>query len=212
MSMNKKALILDLDNTLYPVPSIGEELFRPFFEVLRQREDFEGELEEIKQDMMRIPFQKVAEKYRFSEQLRQKGNEILQDLTYDKRITPFEDYTELRKLPQQKFLVTTGYANLQQSKVEQLGIKGDFMEIHIVDPSTTNQTKKDVFESILRRYQYDVSEVLVVGDDPESELRAGSDLGLSTVLYAKDHAAHAGITPRISHFGQLHQLLEQSKV
>jgi FMN phosphatase YigB (HAD superfamily) len=26
--MNKKAIILDLDNTIYPVSSIGEELFR----------------------------------------------------------------------------------------------------------------------------------------------------------------------------------------
>ncbi|WP_266205594.1 HAD family hydrolase [Pontibacter kalidii] len=205
--MTIKALIIDLDNTIFPVPSIGEELFRPFFHVLEESGEFKGDLKDIKQDMMRIPFQKVAQKYKFSEQLKQQGDKLLQTLKYEKPIPPFEDYAELRALPQQKFLVTTGYTNMQQSKVEKLGIKDDFEEVHIVDPSKSDLTKKDIFQSIVERYKYDTSEVLVVGDDPESELKAGRELGLGTVLYAKDSAAHSNVSPRITHFGQLKEFL-----
>ncbi|PTX20203.1 putative hydrolase of the HAD superfamily [Pontibacter mucosus] len=205
--MSVKALILDLDNTIYPVPSIGEELFKPVFDVLQQSSDYEGELEDIKQDMMRIPFQKVAAKYKFSKELKEEGDSILQNLAYEKEFPPFEDYAHLRELPHQKFLVTTGYTKMQQSKVDQLGLEKDFAEIHIVDPSKTKQTKKDVFESILERYTLDTSEVWVVGDDPESEIKAGKELGLTTVLYSKNgnHSTHA--THAISHFSELGELL-----
>ncbi|OKL41514.1 HAD family hydrolase [Pontibacter flavimaris] len=202
-----KALIIDLDNTIYPVPSIGEELFKPFFDVLEESGEYEGDLDAVEQDMMRIPFQKVAKKYKFSEQLKQQGDEILRNLKYEKDIPPFEDYKELQALPQQKFLVTTGYTNMQESKVEKLNLRNDFAEVHIVDPSKSDLTKKDVFRSIVERYKYAASEVLVIGDDPESELKAGRELGLGTVLYAKDDTAHGNISPRITHFGQLKEFL-----
>lgn len=205
--MSVKALILDLDNTIYPVPSIGEELFKPVFDVLQNSSDYEGDLEDIKQDMMRIPFQKVAAKYKFSKSLEEKVDSVFRNLTYEKEFPPFEDYAHLRKMPHQKFLVTTGYTKMQQSKVDQLGLEKDFEEIHIVDPSKTKQTKKDVFKSILERYTLSTSEVWVVGDDPESEIKAGKELGLTTVLYSKNgnHTTHA--THAISHFKELGKLL-----
>jgi putative hydrolase of the HAD superfamily len=64
-----------------------------------------------------------------------------------------------------------------------MGIEKDFSEIHIIDPSASTQTKKDVFIDIMDRYGYTPSEVLVVGDDPDSELRAAHELGIDTVLY-----------------------------
>ena len=48
------------------------------------------------------------------------------------------------------------------------------------------QTKKDVFADIMRRHHYDKSEVLVVGDDPKSEIKAAQDLGIDVVLYDKE--------------------------
>jgi putative hydrolase of the HAD superfamily len=36
--MYKKAIIFDLDNTVYPVHSIGEELFAPLFALIMKME------------------------------------------------------------------------------------------------------------------------------------------------------------------------------
>ncbi len=50
--MNKKAIILDLDNTIYPVSSIGEELFKDLFRLIEEYEVFNGDMETIKKDIM----------------------------------------------------------------------------------------------------------------------------------------------------------------
>ncbi|TPE45913.1 HAD family hydrolase [Pontibacter mangrovi] len=205
--MNIQALILDLDNTIFPVPSIGDELFQPFFELLEQRQDYEGDLQEIRKDAMRIPYQKVAEKYKFSEALKDKGDSILQQLTYSKHIPAFEDYAVLKQLPFAKFLVTTGYTNMQQSKIDCLGIAPDFTELHVVDPTKTDKTKKGVFQSILERYKYKPTEVLVIGDDPHSELKAGRELGIRTVLYTKQNNSSSYASCTISSFEELKELL-----
>ncbi|AKD04706.1 HAD family hydrolase [Pontibacter korlensis] len=203
--MNKKALILDLDNTIYPVPSIGDELFKPLFDLITDCGEYKGEFEEIKKDMMRIPFQKVAKKYEFSEQLTEKGDQLLKDLTYDKEMSPFEDYATIRDISCKKFLVTTGYTKMQQSKVDRLGLEKDFDEVHIVDPSISGKTKKDIFKDILDRHGFDATDVLVVGDDPESEIKAGKELGIDTVLYTKNVTKTEGQS--ISDFSQLKEFL-----
>ena len=202
--MKKKAIILDLDNTVYPVSSIGNELFKPLFQLIEESGDYTGQPDEIKQDIMRKPFQKVAEEYEFSDKLTEDGVAILRELTYDKNMSPFEDYAAVKALPCQKFLVTTGFTKMQESKVQQLGIAEDFDEVHIVDPELTNQTKKDIFQDILERHRFDPSEVLVVGDDPDSEVQAAKELGIDAVLYDKiNFNPHMNHLTRITDFKQL---------
>ncbi|HEU0136071.1 MAG TPA: HAD family hydrolase, partial [Flavobacterium sp.] len=77
----KKAIILDLDNTIYPVSSIGEDLFKPVFELIGDS-GYRENLDEIKKKMMRTPFQKVANEYGFSDDVVRNGAEILKDLAY----------------------------------------------------------------------------------------------------------------------------------
>lgn len=183
--MKKKALILDLDNTLFPTSAIGEELFAPLFELLENDGSIAADLETIKQEMMRRPFQKLAPKYGFSRELTERGIAILNELQYRKPIALFEDYEVLKSYPVQKFLVTMGFKKMQESKVKHLEIKPDFAEIHIVDPQQTSQTKKDLFRDIISRYGFKPDEVLVIGDDPDSEIADARDLGLDAVLYDK---------------------------
>ena len=64
-----------------------------------------------------------------------------------------------------------------------LDLEKDFSEIHIVDPQLSTQTKKDVFAEILKRHHYSAAEVLVIGDDPESEIKAARELGIETFLF-----------------------------
>ncbi|WP_342648262.1 HAD family hydrolase [Mucilaginibacter sp. CSA2-8R] len=182
-----KALILDLDNTIFPTASITPELFEPLHKLLDEHKDEFGvdKLPEIKKLMAKKAWQKIADQFGFSEELTKKGADILRESTYDKPIEPFGDYDEVRSLSHDKFLVTMGFTKMQQSKVRMLNLESDFKDISINDPEKTEDTKKEIFEEILKKYHYQPKEVLVIGDDPESEIEAGKALGIPTVLYDK---------------------------
>jgi putative hydrolase of the HAD superfamily len=150
----------------------------------------------------------VAKDYHFSNDLTQKGMALLKELKYEGQIEPFTDYSFVRDLPLDKFLVTTGFLKLQQSKIAGLKVEQDFKEIHIVDPSTSNQTKKDVFANIIKRQGYAKEEVLVVGDDLNSELKAAQELGVDAVLYNKLQLDTGSLSlPVITSFKQLQELV-----
>jgi putative hydrolase of the HAD superfamily len=202
--MQLKALILDLDNTIYPVKAIGEELFRSLFDRIEVSGEFKGRFSEIKAMLMKQPFQKVAEDFSFSEQLKKDCLQILPGLSYDKEMEPFEDYNIVRTLPYKKFLVTTGFPKMQYSKVKQLNLEKDFEKIYVVDPSQSDLTKRHIFEKILKEYKYDPEEVLVIGDDLESEIKFAQELGIPTLLY--NHNGEQGniqAERMITSFGEL---------
>ena len=185
----KKALILDLDNTIYPVSAIADELFNKLFDAVDEfREMLDNPASKnIKYDFTQKPYQHVAEKYHFSAELTEKGLRHLQNLTYDKPIKPYDGYDEIKNLSIEKFLVTSGFAKLQQSKVAMLGIANDFKEIHIVDSQLSPLTKKDVFAAIMEKHNYRADDILVIGDDPHSEIKAAAELGIDTFLYDPDY-------------------------
>jgi putative hydrolase of the HAD superfamily len=186
--LKKKALIFDLDNTIYPVSSIADNLFAKLFAVL---DEYSGTINlgdndcvnKIKEEMTRRPFQYIADKYELDKDLNDKMVDTLRTMTYDMPIQPFENYHHLRKITLDKFLVTTGFVKLQMSKVVQLGIEQDFKEIMIVDPDVSNKTKKDVFADIMQKYNYQPADLLIIGDDPDSEIKAAMTLGIDTFLF-----------------------------
>lgn len=181
--MRIKTLILDLDNTIYPAPSIAHELFKDLFPLIEKSGAYRGDLEVIKSDIMRRPFQWIINEYRFSEELADQCLELLRNLSYNGPIEAFPDYAHVRKLPQQKFLVTTGFAKMQYQKIERLGLQDDFEEIVVIDPDVTSLTKKDVFQQLLRKHHLTPEQVVVVGDDPKSEIAAARELGIEAVVY-----------------------------
>ena len=202
-----KAILYDLDNTIYPVPSIGDRLFAPIYEWLRASSPYAERIEIIKDDLLRKPFQVVAQLHGFSPELTEKGIDYLSNCSIDGPIEPFDDYPEIRKLTGERFLITTGFLKLQQSKITCMGIGTDFKEVHIIDPMTTRKTKKDIFRSIADRYGYTAREMLVVGDDPDSEIRAAGELGIDSVLVDR-YLQHPDASPtyRVSGFVELTKL------
>lgn len=183
--MKKKAIIFDLDNTIFSVYSIGHTLFAPLFELLERDGTQVQHIDKIRDEVMRRPFQHIANDYQFSVELTKKSIELLQQLVYNAPIEPFEDFALVRQLSIDKYLVTTGFPNMQQSKVDRMGLQKDFREIHIVDPSTSNKTKKEVFADIVLRHHYAKEDVLVIGDDLHSEIKAAQELGIDVVWYDK---------------------------
>lgn len=185
--MTKKVLILDLDNTVFPVSAIGEELFGALFQMIRNNGEYQGDFDQIRQEIMRRPLLLIAIDFSFSEELTKECLALFEDMTYSKPIATFEDYLEIRKYLCKKYLVTTGFPKLQKSKIKQLGIENDFEEIFVVDPVNSNLTKKDVFLQIINKNSYPIEDVLVVGDDLNSEINAGQELGIESVLYDYRH-------------------------
>ena len=107
----------------------------------------------------------------------------LLNLTYETHINTVEGYPVLQEIPCKKFLVTTGFTKLQNSKIDRLNIRDYFEKIYIIDPSLTSLSKRDVFKKILVKYKFKIDEVLVVGDDLNSEIKAAQSLGIDSVLY-----------------------------
>src|ERR1700744_394645 len=212
----KRALILDLDNTIYPVSSISENLFAPLFETLDQHADLinandSERVNKIKDEMTRRPFQHIADEFNLDIGLKNRMVDILKNISYDLPMRPFEDYQHIRSIPLDKFLVTTGFSNLQWSKVKMLGIESDFKAIHIVDPEVNQQTKKDVFALIMSSYKYSPEDLLVIGDDPESEIKAAKALDIETVLYDPMHKHPDALsTYKINNFKNVLEILDRN--
>ena len=91
---------------------------------------------------MQKPFQTVAAQYSFSETLIEKCITHLKMITYNGNLSAFDGYKHVKKIRADKFLVTTGFTKLQQSKIKSLGIANDFKEIHIEILQTITQQKK----------------------------------------------------------------------
>lgn len=202
--MKANNLIIDLDNTIYSTYSIGEKLFKPIFDLIEKDKGFNSNIENIKKDIMRKPFQKVALEYNFSENLTKEGIEVLSSLDADLKMSVFEDYKYIKDLTCKKFLVTMGFLKMQEGKIKSLGISKDFDEIYIIDPQVSNKTKKDVFLYIIEKYKLHKGDLVIVGDDPNSEIKAGIDLGIQTFLYDKLNLnSHSTDLNRIENFKQL---------
>ncbi|GAA4920424.1 HAD family hydrolase [Mucilaginibacter defluvii] len=180
-----RALIYDLDNTIYPVESIADEVFAGLFKLIDNQAEgiSSSDIQTAKNELTRRPFQKVADEYGLSDDLKAQAAELLRNLTYNKPMQAFDDYRYVKTLAVDKFLVTTGFVKLQNSKVKMLGIVGDFKQIYVVDPESTEKTKRQMFTQILEKFNYKAEEVLIIGDDPESEIKEAKAVGIKTVLY-----------------------------
>ncbi len=198
----KKALFLDLDNTIYQVSSISDQLFKPLYNLIAE---FENEMDQVElknalYQISRRPFHYVADEYNFPKALKSRGIELLKNMSYEMPMRPYDGYDLIKTIPIHKFLVTTGFSKLQWSKVDMLGINDDFNEIHIVDLEISTKTKKDIFKDIMERFNYKIEDILVIGDDPESEIKAANELGLETFLYdPEDKHPDAQVTHKHPH-------------
>jgi FMN phosphatase YigB (HAD superfamily) len=80
------------------------------------------------------------------------------------------------------FVVSFGDPETQRAKVAALGLDREPSIDHVFYADTSHvMTKEAFFRSILRNAESDPRRVLVVGDRPSSEIRAGKALGMHTV-------------------------------
>lgn len=178
----KRALFFDLDDTIYPTKSVVDSMYKDLFELVKGRVDHKT-FESIRKDILTTPFHVIADRYALDQELKDEGLKMCLYMTYDGPMEPFEDYALTRTIKIDKFLITAGYVPLQESKIRQLGIQKDFKEIFIPDPYRSTLTKTEIFEQIMVKHNYRPADVLVIGDNPETELSSAKSLGIETYLY-----------------------------
>jgi putative hydrolase of the HAD superfamily len=195
-----KAIIFDLDSCLAAADEVGETLFAHAFQAIRSANvgHISDEcLNAALNDCWRFPFDFIAEKYGFSPVMRSAGFAAFSLTEVTRPMHGYGDLEALREIPAKLFLVTSGFRRLQQSKVTALGIAHLLTELHIdaIDESGP-KGKLHAFQAILREHHLSPDEVLVVGDNPDSEIKAGNQLGMTTIqilrpgVLASPAAAH----------------------
>lgn len=209
-----RAAIFDLDNCLAAADEAGEALFAPAFAAIRVANHGRLSKDELRRafaDMWRHALDHVAREHDFSDEMLQAGRRAFATIEVKEPLRGYADLWEIEKLPLERFLVTSGFRRLQESKIAALGIERLFREIEVdaID-ETPRRPKQERFAAIAARHGWPPGEVLVIGDNADSEIAAGNELGMPTVQTLRPGvppASHARW--RIKSFGELPKLIRK---
>jgi len=182
----KRAIIFDLDNCLSAANEVGTHLFEPVFDAIRRANRncdtlSDATIERAFSDCWRHPLDWVAKTYGFSEEMLAAGWKASVGLQVETPMHGYSDLHTLKEFSALLFLVTSGFRRLQESKVRALGFEKLFAKVYVdaID-EPDRKGKQKIFEEILGTYQFKPEDVLVVGDNPDSEIEAGNRLGIGT--------------------------------
>ena len=194
--MSVQALLLDLDHTLFDPEAIPRSVMEPVFAELRRinrrmRAVSEHELESAIPELMGSPITLVAREHRWPDAFRQACLAASAAVVLPDSLPVYPDVAAVVALPQKKFLETSGVPTVQIRKVRSLGLDAWLDGIHVDDAlAVPRPGKRAIFAGILEQQCLAPHDVAVVGDSLESEIAAGSALGLRTV-----HIARRGCSP-----------------
>ena len=121
----------------------------------------------------------------------------------------YGDLAILAELRAWRFLVTSGFRRLQESKIKALKLDPLFTAVYVDAIDEPDRLgKQALFERILREYELTPTEVLIVGDNADSEIEAGNRLGIKTVQTLRPGVVRASTaTFHIHSLAELKQLL-----
>ena len=180
-----QAIIFDLDNCLVPGDAIGRTAYDPAFEAIREANNGtlnDAELAAAFAEMWRHSVDDVARRHRFTPQMLAAGWQVFSRLEARAPMQGYADLGVLADLQVPRFLVTTGFRRLQESKIAALGLQEHFTEVRIdVVDEPGRKSKQHLFHEIQQAYRFASRQVLVVGDNADAEIRAGNNLGMTTV-------------------------------
>ncbi|EPX58552.1 putative hydrolase of the HAD superfamily [Cystobacter fuscus DSM 2262] len=182
-----KAVIYDLDDTLFPARSVPEEAARPMLTALREVLEGCGELKaariaDIMEQVWDRPLDEIARLHGLSAEVLDRLGGLFAGFRLNCELMPYPDIQIIEQVPGLRILVTTGFRRLQESKIECLGIAHYFDRI-IVDAlgEPERKGKQAIFREFLEACRLRPEEVVVLGDNPHSEIDAGNKLGIPTV-------------------------------
>ncbi len=192
MLMTNNALILDLDNTIFPTRSMDKRKFKPFIDDLSERLHLSFDnrtVNNIINNMWDRPADYVMKKYQIDYWRIKESFDIISDLNMDFNIKPYPDYYIIKNIRLPKFLITNGIFNLQMAKINSLHIGNDFDEIFINDFISDKKTKKELFRELIKKHGLTPGLTYVIGDNPDSEIKAGNELNMVTIQILRGNIA-----------------------
>ncbi|MDO8495928.1 MAG: HAD family hydrolase [bacterium] len=178
-----KAVIFDLDMCILNTHTLTGPFFQPVLDAI-YNSDLSLELKEkINYQLWTTSLEDTVEMFSIPEDTAERMREAYRRIEVPDGIKTFGDEAYIQDLPVIKILVTTGYLRFQETKIEKLGIAHLFEEIIIdaLDDKDKRKGKKKIFEELLKKNGWKEDEVLVVGDNPASELGVAKALGIPTV-------------------------------
>lgn len=188
--MKNTAIILDLDYTIFQTNSIDRKVTDPFFEnLLTNLNPFftDKEIERIFEDLWKDSWDVVIDRYRIPKGIFAKSVKVLESSPLELEISTYTDYQYIKNYSIDKFLVTTGLTFLQKAKIKALNLENDFKEIIINDRLIEVKTKLDIFRELIEKYNLVPEKTYVIGDNHDSEIRAGNYLNLETVQILREN-------------------------
>jgi FMN phosphatase YigB (HAD superfamily) len=203
-----RAIIFDLDNCLAAANEFGEELLEPVFDAVRAANDgalSSAELDAAFHDCWIHAFDCVAATHRFTPLMRDAGWGAFRQIEVRRPMQGYGDLTLLPSLGDRRFLVTSGFRRLQESKVRALQIDSSFDAIVVDAIDEPNRRGKErIFRDLMKQFSLEATDVLVVGDNAESELAAAARLGVRAAQIMRPGVAAApGVTIRVRDLAEL---------
>ncbi len=206
-------LILDLDDTIFETKSMNPRIFDSAITVIEKyygQNNLGVKPKEIIAELWSFPIDVVFEKYNTPESVSGDFYKKIGEIDFQElAIKTFDDYSEIKRFGKQKILVTTGLKELQLAKIKALDIEDDFDRIYIDDPRLIPRKHKiDIFRQILLESNKEAQEIWVIGDNPESEIKSGKDLGMKTIQRkskSKDFSEFADF--KIESFEELEEII-----
>lgn len=179
------AVIFDFDNCLAAANEPGDALYEGVFDAIRGANvgsHSEAQLQLAFSDIWYHALDWVAAHHGFPAAMLEAGWRVMASLEVGCPLHGYGDVHVVATLPLRRFLVTSGFRRLQISKIRALGIENAFERVFVdalEDPQ--RKGKLGIFRDILSSLGAEPRDVLVVGDNPESEIAAGNELGMKTV-------------------------------
>jgi putative hydrolase of the HAD superfamily len=202
------AIIFDLDNCLAAADEPGDQLLEPVFAAVRAANH--GSLSNIAldaafHDCWFHAFDWVAARHAFTPAMRDAGWSAFREIEVREPMRGYGDLEVLPELGERRFLVTSGFRRLQESKIHSLGIAACFDAV-IVDAIDEPQRrgKERIFADLIADAWLEQGETLVVGDNAESELAAAKRLRLEHVQILRPSVVPAPDV--IARVADLHEL------
>lgn len=175
-----KLLIFDLDNTLFDTyTQLSSKVLDDMIVRMRKAGLTEQQAKDLKSKYSYTGFRMLANELGLSPEVTKVGMEayLYMDISH---ITPFDDVKMLGKFKQEKVLVTAGVRSIQEKKVDVLKLRKYFTEV-LVDETSDINYKQTLFKDLMKKRNLKPKEVMVIGDNPDSELICGTRLGMVVV-------------------------------
>ncbi len=212
--MSDKALILDLDNTIFLTDTLERKTFMPFLIY------FSGKLkplytdeviEKIIRELWVKTWDVVMLEYNIPKAIFFDAVQVLDSMEFNFDIAPYPDYTAIKAMHHRKFLVTTSLTSLQLTKIKALGIENDFVEIVINDNFKNAKTKLDIFKELVATHNLIPEQTYVIGDNADSEIKAGRSLNMVTIQILRDGVTKGRADHHIFSFDELNAIIDAAE-